>query len=78
MEASSLAGSVVRIAITSLVFFSLYIGAVIFLHRGPEPIYQIARLLPDVVPWRFSRLPSPREMTPARRKSPQEDSLPVA
>lgn len=47
-------GAVARILTISLLFSALYIGAVILLHGGPEPLYRFAKLLPDMVPSRFS------------------------
>jgi len=49
----AVAGSIallVRIATISVVFLLLYVGAVIGLHGGLEPLHQIARLLPDMIP----------------------------
>jgi O-antigen/teichoic acid export membrane protein len=51
VEASGVLGAVVRIVAISSLFSALYIGAVIVLHGGCEPLRQIARLLPDIVPW---------------------------
>jgi PST family polysaccharide transporter len=50
------AGALARIATTSLLFAVLYLFAVILLHQGCEPLYQIARLVPDIFGWR--RLPT--------------------
>lgn len=45
-----------RIGLTSACFITLYVGAVIVLHRGCAPLYQIARLLREMAPVRtFSR-----------------------
>lgn len=53
------AGALVRIATTSLLFAALYLGAVMVLHRGCAPLYQLGRLLREMAPWsRFSK-PSP-------------------
>jgi PST family polysaccharide transporter len=58
-------GALVRIVIVSLLFLGLYLLAVVFLHGGSEPIRQITRLVPDLLPWRASRAPAaatlPRE-----------------
>jgi O-antigen/teichoic acid export membrane protein len=43
-----------RIVIISVLFSALYVGAVILLHGGPEPLYRFAKLLPDLIPGRFS------------------------
>lgn len=48
-----------RIVVISGLFGTLYLGAVILLHQGCAPLYQVARLLREMVPLsRFSR-PSP-------------------
>src|SRR5207248_11593262 len=39
-----------RIVTISLVFLILYVAAVIGLHGGLEPLHQIVRLLPDMIP----------------------------
>jgi O-antigen/teichoic acid export membrane protein len=53
------AGLLARIATTSLLFIALYLAAVILLHQGCAPLYQVAGLLPEMGLWgRFSR-PSP-------------------
>jgi polysaccharide transporter, PST family len=44
-----------HIALISFVFATLYVGAVILLHRGCAPLYQIAGLLQEMVPWRRLR-----------------------
>jgi len=50
-------GAFVRLLTVSLLFGVLYLGAVIVLYRGYEPLYQVARLLQEMVPMgRFSRL----------------------
>lgn len=43
-----------RIVIISVLFSALYVGAVILLHGGPEPLHRFAKLLPDLIPGRFS------------------------
>jgi PST family polysaccharide transporter len=49
--------AVPRIAMTSLAFGSLYIGAIILLHGGLAPLSKILNVLQDMVPWiRVSRL----------------------
>jgi PST family polysaccharide transporter len=47
-------GALVRILATSLLFTALYLGAVVFLHGGLEPLDRLLRLLPDIVPWKKS------------------------
>lgn len=57
--ASSSLGSFVQIIVLSVLFGTLYLAAVILLHRGCGPLYQFARVLREMIPQR--RLsPSPR------------------
>jgi len=49
-----------RILMDSGLLFVLYIGAVVLLHRGWEPLRQIARLLPDLMPGRRRVFESPQ------------------
>jgi len=44
-----------RIAVISILFGTLYLGAVIVLHQGCAPLYQVAGLLRDMVHVRLSR-----------------------
>jgi PST family polysaccharide transporter len=48
-------GALLRVVTTTLLFLVLYLGAVVVLHGGPDPIYRIARLLPDMFPRASSR-----------------------
>lgn len=48
--ASNAISTMIRILITSLVFGSLYVGAVICLHRGCTPLHQVAGLFRDLLP----------------------------
>jgi O-antigen/teichoic acid export membrane protein len=50
-SASGTLGTIARIAAVSSVFSALYLGSVILLHGGFEPLRQVIRLLPDIVPW---------------------------
>ena len=59
VAAPGLLGAVTRIVTTSLLFAVLYLGTVIFLHGGPDPLYRFARLLSDVLPWTRSQEPLP-------------------
>jgi PST family polysaccharide transporter len=59
MTMTGVAGAAVRIASNSLLFSVLYIGAVILIHGGTEPLYRLVRLLPDMVPWNKSSSPPP-------------------
>jgi len=51
VAASGAVGAVARIVMISLLFGALYLGAVILLHRGCAPLYLVARLLREMVPW---------------------------
>ncbi len=55
------AAALARIVTDSVLLFGLYIGAVVVLHGGWEPLRQIARLLPDLMPRRRPVFESPRE-----------------
>jgi O-antigen/teichoic acid export membrane protein len=46
------AAALARILTDSVLLFTLYLGAVVALHGGFEPLRQIARLLPDLMPGR--------------------------
>ena len=59
VPASSWVGALARIAVVSSFFGVLYIGAVVVLYRGCAPLYQVARLLRDMVPWPGSQEPRP-------------------
>jgi PST family polysaccharide transporter len=48
-------GAFVRVVVVSLFFLTLYVLAVILLHGGNEPVRQITRLAPDLLPWGRSR-----------------------
>lgn len=51
-------GALVRIVVTSLLFSIIYLVFVILLHRGFGPIYQVGRLLREMLPNKFSRRPA--------------------
>jgi PST family polysaccharide transporter len=55
---SSWTGALARIATISSFFGILYVGAVVLLHRGCAPLYQVARLIREMVPWRGLSTPS--------------------
>jgi len=61
-------GALARIITTSLLFVILYVGAVILLHRGYEPLERLAALLREMVPSReFKKLyPTAGETSEAR------------
>jgi O-antigen/teichoic acid export membrane protein len=71
---SGVLGAFARLTSDSLLFFALYLCAVVALHRGLEPISQTARLIGEVLPLRAA-MPSvpvdaPADMTsPTRHKS---------
>jgi O-antigen/teichoic acid export membrane protein len=52
-------GAAIRIGLVSVTFWGLYLVTIIVLHGGWEPVYQVARLLPDLLPWGKSRQPEP-------------------
>lgn len=64
VAAPGILGALARIATTSLLFVALYLAAVIFLHRGPHPLYRVAKLLPDMLPWARSRESLPQAEAP--------------
>jgi polysaccharide transporter, PST family len=52
--------AILHIVMVSVLFGTLYLVMVIFLHRGCAPLYQVARLLREMVPsGRFSRSSPP-------------------
>ncbi|HWY53282.1 MAG TPA: lipopolysaccharide biosynthesis protein [Terriglobales bacterium] len=57
-----------RLAVTSILFGVLYLGAVILLHRGCRPLKQLAGLLQEMTSRRLSTSPPPSQ-------SPEEDSM---
>jgi PST family polysaccharide transporter len=67
-------GAAVRLGAISSLFTALYLGAVILLHGGCDPLYRFAKLLPDIVPWaKISRSPALSEA--GSPQGLQEDSL---
>jgi PST family polysaccharide transporter len=67
-------GAAVRLVTISSLFTVLYLGAVILLHGGCDPLYRFAKLLPDMVPWaKLSR--SPALSVASGSQGLQEDSL---
>ena len=47
-----------HIVLTSLLFGTFYLGAVILLHQGCTPLYQVAGLLREMIPWERFRQPA--------------------
>jgi hypothetical protein len=45
-------GALARLISGSLLFWTLYLGAVVALYRGPEPLRQAGRLFRDLLPQR--------------------------
>ena len=64
-----------RICTVSLLFLTLYIAVVVSLHRGCEPLYQIARLLPDMLSWAGFRTSRANTQAPTSLDPPQKDSF---
>ena len=52
-------GALARIVLVTLVFGSLYLGAVFLLHRGFDPLRQVTGLVKEMVPWGRFFGPSP-------------------
>jgi PST family polysaccharide transporter len=58
MSASGSVEAAVRLVLVSTLFLTLYLGAVILLHRGCEPLYRITDLVREMLArGRFSRAP---------------------
>jgi hypothetical protein len=70
--------ALVRILIISVLFSALYVVAVILLHGGPEPLYRFARLLPDLVPSRFSTSSSRLQAKELASQNLRSGSSPVS
>jgi hypothetical protein len=67
VAASGAVEAALHIVILSLLFGILYLSAVIFLHQGCAPLYQVAGLVREMVPWerfRKSTLPSYPDVEP--------------
>lgn len=57
VAAPGVISALARIVADCTLFSALYIGAVVVLHGGYDPLRQVARLLPDILPLaRFSKL----------------------
>ncbi len=59
VAAPGVLGALTRIVMISVLFGLLYLGAVIALYRGCAPLYQVMRLLREMVPWGRSSGSSP-------------------
>lgn len=56
LGAAGAVGALARIVTTSLLFATLYLGAIILLHQGCAPLDQMAGLVREMIPWdQFSR-----------------------
>ena len=55
-------GAILRIAITSMLVVPLYLGAVVLLHGGLKPLYQVAGLLKEMVQSRKRDAGAPSEL----------------
>jgi PST family polysaccharide transporter len=65
---TGMGGALARMVIVSLLFGTLYLIAVVALHRSLEPLYQLVKLLPDMLSSRRSRKPAsaaPKDGIPA-------------
>jgi PST family polysaccharide transporter len=60
----SLIGAILRIAKISVLFGAFYLGAVIILHRGFEPLHQVVRLLREMMPGRRAAKVSAVDLPP--------------
>ena len=59
--ASGALGALARLISVSLLFLTLYLGAVVALHRGLEPLRQAARLVHDLLPQSAAAQSTPSE-----------------
>lgn len=76
ITASGLPGAISRIIANSLLFALLYLAAVVVLYGGFDPLREVARLLPDLVPgMRLSRRPTV-EVPAIRNNAPVKSILP--
>jgi len=51
VAASGSRGALLRIVMSSAVFVTLYLGAVVLLYGGRSPLDQVSRLLREMIPW---------------------------
>lgn len=61
---TGIVGALARMVTVSLLFGVLYLIAVVALHRSLEPLYQVVRLLPDMLSSRRSSNPAPAAAAP--------------
>ena len=75
---ASVFGALTRIVATSTLFSTLYLGSVVLLHGGAEPLYRFARLVPDLIPWtRFAKSSSESGASIVNAQTPQTEPLPA-
>ena len=63
------AGALARIATMGPLFLILYLGAVLLLHGGTQPIDTLLRLLPDMIPGKRSQASRPAEIAAVASQS---------
>ena len=72
--------AVLRACTVSLLYLALYLGAIVLLYGGPQPLYRFAQLLPDLLPGKRSRgaVDSPPEVAPSKASelSEEESAIP--
>jgi polysaccharide transporter, PST family len=61
---TGIGGALARMTTVSLLFGTLYLIAVVALYRSLEPLYQVVKLLPEMLPSRRSRKPAPAAAAP--------------
>jgi polysaccharide transporter, PST family len=72
---TDLRSAVARLCVTSVLFFFLYLLAVIVLHGGAGPIRQFARLIAELLPQsRFRRRPIPMKVGADQSKNAMPDT----
>ena len=77
LAASGTVGAMTRLVTVSLLFTTLYLGAVILLHGGCLPIYQVVGLLREMTSRRkSSAAPSEPEGAAGSSETPQRESAP--
>jgi len=72
VAASNSIGAIARIAKISFLLGVLYVGAVIILHRGSEPLTQVTDLLREMMPGRKASRPSQPVAAPCGVGMPDE------
>ena len=75
VASSGAAGAVARIVTNSVLFTLLYLATVVVLYGGMDPLREVGRLLPDLVPGMRRWWPAPVEVTVDMRNSTPVKSL---